>query len=104
MAVRSFSPPFDPRVTYPPVAYEEFKAASETKLQPQRVSEGSIGASPTVCTLKAPVADHLRAAFMFESSMMFTLTDYAMKRTGKLHEHDPCMWDDLKGCVVSAAC
>lgn len=53
---------------------------------------------------------------MFESSMMFTLTDYAMKRTGKLHgelalfsnhlfdvtddgfqEHEPKMWDNLKG-------
>lgn len=38
---------------------------------------------------------------MFESSMMFTLTDYAMKRTGKLHEHNPKMWDDLKAEFVS---
>jgi homogentisate 1,2-dioxygenase len=47
--------------------------------------------------------------------MVFTLTDYAMKRSGKLHgqsqalqpsllaastvsaEHKPKMWDDLKG-------
>lgn len=41
------------------------------------------------------------AAFMFESSMMFTLTDWAMQRTGKLHEHDPRMWDDLKGDFVN---
>ncbi|KAF8576002.1 Homogentisate 1,2-dioxygenase [Ramaria rubella] len=64
------------------VAYEEFKAASEGELKPQWISDGSI-------------------AFMFESSMMFTLTDYAMKRTGKLHEHDPKMWNDLKGEFVA---
>lgn len=43
----------------------------------------------------------MHVAFMFESSMMFTLTDYAMKRSGKLHEHDPKMWDDLKGEFVA---
>lgn len=64
------------------VAYEEFKAASEADLQPMRISEGTI-------------------AFMFESSRMFTLTDYAMKRTGKLHEHNPKMWDNLKGQFVT---
>ena len=57
---------------------------------------------------------------MFESSLMVTLTDWAMKRTGKLHgerlensesslgsyhcfnpsEHEPKMWDDLKGHFV----
>ena len=51
-------------------------------------------------------------AFMFESSMMLTITDYAMKRSGKLHSqfcsnhdglhmtpftvHEPKMWDNLK--------
>ncbi|KAG8782749.1 hypothetical protein FRC12_020458 [Ceratobasidium sp. 428] len=58
------------------VAYEEFKAASGTDLQPMRISEGTI-------------------AFMMESSRMFTMTDYAMKRSGKLHEHNPAMWDNL---------
>lgn len=38
---------------------------------------------------------------MFESSMQFTLTDYAMKRTGKLHEHDPKMWDALKSNFIT---
>lgn len=58
---------------------------------------------------------------MFETSMQVTLTDYAMKRTGKLHgenllcfgiqgscplrsprvEHEPKMWDDLKGQFVN---
>ncbi len=28
--------------------------------------------------------------------MMFTLSDYAMK-SPKRHEHEPKMWDDLKG-------
>ncbi|KZV88277.1 Homogentisate 1,2-dioxygenase [Exidia glandulosa HHB12029] len=64
------------------VAYEEFKAASEMELKPMRISEGSI-------------------AFMIESSMMFTLTEYAMERTGKLHEHNPKMWDNLKGQFVN---
>ena len=52
-------------------------------------------------------------AFMFESSMMFTITEYAMNRSGKLHSmypftllmlpfdaatvHEPKMWDNLKG-------
>ncbi|EEB92746.1 hypothetical protein MPER_08700 [Moniliophthora perniciosa FA553] len=60
------------------VSYEEFKKATEAELAPMRIHEGTI-------------------AFMFESSMMFTITDYAMKRSGKLHVHEPKMWDDLKG-------
>ncbi|KAG6889012.1 hypothetical protein C0995_004480 [Termitomyces sp. Mi166 len=59
------------------VSYDEFKKATESDLQPMRVHEGTI-------------------AFMFESSMMMTITDYAMYRSGKLHEHEPKMWDDLK--------
>ncbi|KAG8686770.1 hypothetical protein FRC11_008396 [Ceratobasidium sp. 423] len=58
------------------VSYGVFKEATEAELQPMRISEGTI-------------------AFMMESSMMFTLTDYAMKRSGKLHVHNPTMWDDL---------
>ncbi|KAJ7163880.1 homogentisate 1,2-dioxygenase [Mycena crocata] len=64
------------------VSYEEFKKASEADLKPMRIHEGTI-------------------AFMFESSMMFTITDYAMKRSGKLHEHEPKMWDDLKGQFIN---
>ncbi|KAG6897771.1 hypothetical protein C0993_007339, partial [Termitomyces sp. T159_Od127] len=59
------------------VSYEEFKKATESDLAPMRVQEGTI-------------------MFMFESSMMLTITDYAMHRSGKLHEHEPKMWDDLK--------
>ncbi|KAJ1302530.1 hypothetical protein OPQ81_002847 [Rhizoctonia solani] len=58
------------------VSYEVFKEATEAELQPMRISEGTI-------------------AFMMESSLMFTLTDYAMKRSGKLHVHNPSMWDNL---------
>ncbi|CAE6464622.1 unnamed protein product [Rhizoctonia solani] len=58
------------------VSYEVFKEATEAELQPMRISEGTI-------------------AFMMESSMMFTLTDYAMNRSGKLHVHNPNMWDNL---------
>jgi len=32
--------------------------------------------------------------------MMFTLTDWAMRRTGKLHEHVPRMWNDLESDFV----
>lgn len=35
------------------------------------------------------------AAFMFESSRPFTLTDYAFNRSGVKHEHEPKMWDPL---------
>jgi homogentisate 1,2-dioxygenase len=58
------------------VSYEEFKQASEAELKPMRVHDGTI-------------------AFMFESSLMLPLTDYAIKRSGVLHEHDPQMWDGL---------
>jgi len=60
------------------VSYDVFKEATEADLQPMRTHEGTI-------------------AFMFESSVMFTMTDFAMKRSGKLHMHEPKMWDDLKG-------
>ncbi|KAJ8077493.1 hypothetical protein PM082_001924 [Marasmius tenuissimus] len=81
------------------VSYEEFKKATEAELGPMRIHEDTI-------------------AFMFESSMSFTITDYAMSRSGKLHGmrlygkydcvrlwsnfrlstvHEPKMWDDLKG-------
>lgn len=64
------------------VAYDEFKAASEMDLTPQKISQGTL-------------------AFMFESGFQWTLTDYAMKRSGKLHEHEPRMWDNLKGQFVN---
>ncbi|KAA1467122.1 homogentisate 1,2-dioxygenase [Dentipellis sp. KUC8613] len=59
------------------VSYDEFKKATEGELAPGRVHEGTM-------------------AFMLESSLMLPLTDFAMKRSGKLHEHEPKMWDDLK--------
>ncbi|EJD06339.1 homogentisate 1,2-dioxygenase [Fomitiporia mediterranea MF3/22] len=59
------------------VSYEEFKLATESELKPMRIHESTM-------------------AFMFESSMILTLTDYAMKSL-KRHEHEPKMWDDLKG-------
>ncbi|KAL5526159.1 hypothetical protein ACEPAG_7497 [Sanghuangporus baumii] len=59
------------------VSYEEFKLATEGDLKPMRIHEGTM-------------------AFMFESSMTFTLSDYAMN-SPKRHEHEPKMWDDLKG-------
>ncbi|KAL7279127.1 hypothetical protein ACG7TL_006967 [Trametes sanguinea] len=64
------------------VSYEEFKKATEAELGPMRVHEGTL-------------------AFMFETCMQVTITDYAMKRSGKLHEHEPKMWDDLKGQFVN---
>jgi homogentisate 1,2-dioxygenase len=57
------------------VAYEEFKAASETESPVSRISEASI-------------------AFMFESSRPLTITDYAWK-SDKKHEHEPQLWDNL---------
>ncbi|KAH9949789.1 homogentisate 1,2-dioxygenase [Amylocystis lapponica] len=63
------------------VSYDEFKKATEAELKPARVHEGTM-------------------AFMLETSMMVTVTDWALKRTGKLHEFEPTMWDDLKGQFV----
>ncbi|MCJ1400550.1 hypothetical protein MMC11_003756 [Xylographa trunciseda] len=57
------------------VAYEEFKAASESPPPEMQISKGSI-------------------AFMFESSRPFTVTEYAWT-SDKLHEHEPKMWDNL---------
>ena len=59
------------------VSYEVFEAGSTGEQVPTRVHEGTI-------------------AFMFESSMPWTITDYAMNRSGKLHMHEPKMWDNLK--------
>ncbi|KAH8100772.1 homogentisate 1,2-dioxygenase [Cristinia sonorae] len=62
------------------VSWEVYNAASTMELTPQRVHEGTL-------------------AFMFESSMMFGITDFAMK-SDKLHEHEPGMWNDLKNNFV----
>lgn len=57
------------------VAYEEFKAATETQPPEMQISKGSI-------------------AIMFESSRPFTITDFAWN-SPKKHEHEPKMWDNL---------
>ncbi|KAL1963101.1 hypothetical protein VTN77DRAFT_8644 [Rasamsonia byssochlamydoides] len=57
------------------VAYEQFKAATETAPPVMQISEASI-------------------AFMIESSRPFTITDYAWN-SPKRHEHEPKMWDNL---------
>ena len=59
------------------VAYEEFKAAIENVPPAMQISKSA-------------------AAIIFESSRPFTITDYAWN-SGKKHEHDPKMWDDLLG-------
>ncbi|PPQ72342.1 hypothetical protein CVT26_007313 [Gymnopilus dilepis] len=48
------------------VSYDVFKAASEAPLGPMKVHESTL-------------------VFMFESSMMLSITDYAINRSGKLH-------------------
>jgi len=55
------------------VSIDEFKKASEFDLKPMRVHDGVM-------------------VFMFETSMMLTITDYAMKLA---HHHEPQMWDGL---------
>lgn len=57
------------------VAYAEFKAASAAPPPEMQISKGAI-------------------AFMFESCMPFTITNWAWD-SDKKHEHDPKMWDDL---------
>jgi homogentisate 1,2-dioxygenase len=72
---------------------------------------------PWVYLLKSAfgLGAHIFSAFMFETSMMLTITDFALNRSGKLHgkcqiakfiwtsnhldsfpEHEPKMWDNLK--------
>jgi homogentisate 1,2-dioxygenase len=68
------------------VSYDVFKMASEAELGPMRVHEDTIGEYHYVTSfLSSDLMVLWCLAFMFESSMMFTLTDYAMKRSGKLH-------------------
>lgn len=57
------------------VAYEEFKAASDSVPPVMKISEGAI-------------------AIMFESSRPFTIADFAWN-SPKKHEHEPKMWDNL---------
>ncbi|KAI0787799.1 homogentisate 1,2-dioxygenase [Fomes fomentarius] len=59
------------------VSYDEFKKATEAELGPMRVHEGTLG---LCCDL---------------SSILFSTL------TGKLHEHEPKMWDNLKGQFVN---
>ncbi len=67
------------------MSYDEFKKATEAELGPMRVHDGTLGecTSFAVCTVWAD--SRAPSAFMFETSMQVTLTDFAMKRTGKLH-------------------
>ncbi|KAH9849906.1 homogentisate 1,2-dioxygenase [Lenzites betulinus] len=64
------------------VSYDQFKNATEAELKPMKIHQGTL-------------------AFMFESSMQVLVTDYAMTGSGKLHEHEPKMWDNLKGQLVN---
>ncbi|ORY72416.1 homogentisate 1,2-dioxygenase [Leucosporidium creatinivorum] len=60
------------------VDYEVFSAASEIEQNgAQWISDGAY-------------------AFMFESCRAFTLTDWAVKRSGTIHYHEPKMWDPLE--------
>ncbi|CAL1716067.1 unnamed protein product [Somion occarium] len=59
----------------------EYKKASEMELVPMRVHEGTL-------------------AFMFESSMPFGITEFAMK-SEKRHEHEPGMWNDLRNNFIA---
>lgn len=59
------------------VAYEEFKAATETEPPVMQISQEAI-------------------AIMFESSRPFTITDFAW-HSDKKHVHAPDMWDNLVG-------
>jgi len=63
------------------VSYDVFEKATEADLSPMRIHEDTI-------------------AFMFESSLMLPLTEYATKRSGVLHEHEPQMWDGLRAQFV----
>jgi homogentisate 1,2-dioxygenase len=81
--------------SYSPAGSEPFKHASEADLKPQWINDGAIGA----CLFRGTdvfLSCVMNIAFMFESSMMFTLTDYAMNRTGTVREGDPKVWEDLK--------
>ena len=77
------------------VSYDEFKKATEAELPPMRVHEGTLGASAKISDSADPslltsmLTYVFLLAFMFESSMQVTITDYAMKRTGKLHGERP---------------
>lgn len=73
--------------TAPPiVSYDEFKKATEAELGPMRVHEGTLGEFGASFILVWNLrANRTFSAFMFESSMQVTITDYAMKRSGKLH-------------------
>lgn len=68
------------------VSYEEFKKATEADLNPMRVHEGTIGVFRSITSCSSPdTPQFARKAFMFESSLMLPLTDYATERSGVLH-------------------
>ena len=59
------------------------------ELTPRRVHEGTLGKylllQPSRHVGPSLLISFSYTAFMFESSMQVTITDYGMKRTGKLH-------------------
>ena len=74
------------------MSYDEFKKATEAELVPMRVHEGTLGECLPLyfqAILSSCVSEGgssgFYLAFMFETSMQVTITDYGMKRTGKLH-------------------
>ena len=77
------------------VSYDEFKKATEAELPPMRIHEGTLGASAKISDSADPslltsmLTYVFLLAFMFESSMQVTITDYAMERTGELHGERP---------------
>ena len=65
------------------VSYGEFKKATESDLVPMRIFEGTMGMMFLV--LRGYSLIPKIPGFMFETSMMLTITDYATLRSGKLH-------------------
>ncbi|EXJ84726.1 homogentisate 1,2-dioxygenase [Capronia epimyces CBS 606.96] len=62
-------------------SYERWREATTADLQPQRVNEDAM-------------------AFMFHISGHISLTDYALQRTGVLHDLHPTFWDGFEGGFV----
>lgn len=65
------------------VPYEAFKAATEADLQPRIIHKGTMGTFKIDSEPRLPGRSIHFSVIMFESSMMFTITDYAMKSDKK---------------------
>lgn len=66
------------------VDHDVYKMATEANLRPMIIHKGAVGTSPSYFLPYNRNPNIYSAVFVMESSITFTMTDYAMHKSGKL--------------------